>query len=111
MYFILGNTFKRLVVCFNVDNILSVDVVVESLTREHYRQQFLLDLSIVLFGVCHGSACVAYWLAILHGCSAQARPRPVCLDRYAFSHVVQNFGHAAQQQPMDSRGSTHADGN
>ena len=60
-YFCLGKTFKRLVICFSVDYIPSVDVV-ESLTREHYRQQFLLDLNIVFFGVCHGSACVTYQL-------------------------------------------------
>ena len=88
IYLFLENTFKRLVACFNLDYIPSVDVVVESLTREHYRQQFLLDLSIVLFGVCHGSGCVAYWLAILHERISQARPRRVCLNRYAFSLVV-----------------------
>ena len=83
-----GKYFQATVVCFNMDYIPFVDVVVESLTREHYRQQFLLDLRIVLFGVCHGSACVAYRLAILHERSSQARLRRVCLNRYSFSHVV-----------------------
>ena len=45
MYFFLENTFKRFVVCFNVDCIPFVNVVVEFLTCEYHSQQFLLDLS------------------------------------------------------------------